>query len=128
VGRRSLGFGVHGFRRVGALRPTRLTAKARTVRHGVGRVDEGATFHHTVAARTARDGRRRAYSSRGGRGTAGNDFCVGAHVVVRHDSKAPDLFAIEGWDTRRGDPLFTMLGSMLVVGAVTILHLRLITH
>ncbi|MET9078962.1 DUF3592 domain-containing protein [Streptomyces sp. NPDC004232] len=120
-----LGFGVYGLRRAGALRRTGLIAEARIVRHDVRRDDEGATFYHPVAAWTARDGRRCEYSSRFGRGIVGNDFCVGARVMVRYDPQTPNRFTIEGWDMRTVDLLFTVLGSTFTAGAVTMLLLRL---
>ncbi|WP_438295785.1 DUF3592 domain-containing protein [Streptomyces sp. HUAS TT7] len=122
-----LSFGVYGLRRADVLRRRGVTAGARIVRHDVRRDDDGAAYHHPVAAWTARDGRTYEHSSRFGRGTVGRDFGVGAHVVVRYDPDNPRRFAIEGWDTRGVDQLFTVLGSLLTVGTVTVLLVRLLT-
>lgn len=127
IGTVLLGFGVHGLRRADALRRTGVTAEARIVRHEVRKGDEGATYHHPVAAWTARDGRTCEYSSRFGRGTVGKDFRVGAHVTVLYDPQAPHLCAIQGWDSRTVDLLFTVLGSMFTLGTVTVLLVRLLT-
>ncbi|MEU6239480.1 DUF3592 domain-containing protein, partial [Kitasatospora sp. NPDC047058] len=109
------------------LRRTCVTAEARIVRHDVRRDDEGATFHHPVAAWTTLDGCVCEHASRFGRGTVGDDFGVGARVVVRYDPDAPHRFAIEGWDKRTVDLLFTVLGSALTAGTVTGLLVRLLT-
>ncbi|MFD0279068.1 DUF3592 domain-containing protein [Kitasatospora sp. NPDC127111] len=127
IGAIFLGFGVHGLRRARALRRTGVTAEARIVRHDASRNDEGSTSYHPVAAWTARDGRTCEYSSRFGRKVVGDDFRVGAHVVVQYDPKAPHRFAIKGWDIRTVDLLFTVLGSVFVVGTVTMLLVRLAT-
>ncbi|GGN64233.1 hypothetical protein GCM10011579_033420 [Streptomyces albiflavescens] len=127
IGTIFLSFGVYGLRRASALRRIGVTAEARIVRHDARRDDEGATFYHPVAAWTARDGRTCEYSSRFGRGVVGNNFGVGAYVIVQYDPEAPHRFAIEGWDMRTVDLLFTVLGSMFTVGTVTVLLVRLLT-
>lgn len=127
IGTAFLGLGVHGLRRASALRRIGVAAEARIVRHDVRRNDEGATFYHPVAAWTARDGRTCEYSSRFGRGAIGNGFGVGACVVVQYDPEAPHRFAIEGWDMRTVDLLFTVLGSIFTAGTVTVLLVRLLT-
>ncbi|WP_406170173.1 DUF3592 domain-containing protein [Streptomyces sp. NBC_00996] len=127
IGAVFLGFGVYGLRRAGALRRAGVTAEARIVRHEVRRDDEGATFYHLVAAWTARDGRTCEYSSRFGRGAVRDAFGVGACVTVQYDPQAPHRFAIEGWDMRGVDLLFTVLGSVFTLGTVTVLLIRLLT-
>ncbi|MFF4739917.1 DUF3592 domain-containing protein [Streptomyces sp. NPDC001262] len=119
-------FGVYGLRHAGTLRRTGITAEARIVRHDVGRQDDGATYYHPVAAWTAQDGRTCEHSSRFGRGTVGNGFGVGTHVVVQYDPQAPHRFAIEGWDVKWVDQLFTVLGAIFTLGTVTILLVRLL--
>ncbi|GGY00825.1 DUF3592 domain-containing protein [Streptomyces hiroshimensis] len=122
-----LGFGVYGLRRARALRRTGVTAKARIVRHEVRRDDDGATYKHPVAAWTAQDGRTCEYSSRFGRGAVGNNFGVGAYVMVRYDPQAPHRFEIEGWDMKAIDLLFTVLGSIFTAGTMTVVLVRLLT-
>jgi hypothetical protein len=127
IGTIFLGIGVHGLRRANALRRVGVTAEARIVRHDVSRGDEGAKYYHPVAAWTARDGRTCEYASRFGRGAVGSGFRVGAYVVVRYDPQAPQRFAIEGWDMRWVDPLFTVLGAVFAAGTVTVVLVRLLT-
>ncbi|MFD9482879.1 DUF3592 domain-containing protein [Streptomyces sp. NPDC059991] len=127
IGTVFLCFGVYGLRRAKALRRSGVSARARIVRHDVVRNDDGARFHYPVAAWTAGDGRTCEYASRFGRAAVGNGFGVGAHVMVRYDPQAPDRFAIEGWDTRSVDLLFTALGAVFTVGTVTVLVVRLLT-
>ncbi|MEU6589970.1 DUF3592 domain-containing protein [Streptomyces sp. NPDC046881] len=122
-----LAFGVYGLRRAGVLRRTGVDAEARIVRYEVRRNDEGATFHHPVAAWTAQDGTACEYASRYGRGTLRDTFGVGARVTVRYDPRAPHRFAIEGWDMQGLDLLFTVLGSVLTTGTLTVLLVRLLT-
>lgn len=126
IGAVFLAFGVHGLRRADTIRRRGVTAEGRIVRHDVRRGHEGATFHHPVAAWTARDGRPCEYSSRFGRAVVGTRFGVGAHVVIQYDPRAPQRFAIEGWDGRTVDLLFTVLGSVFTVGTVTVLLVRLL--
>ncbi|MGW7410644.1 DUF3592 domain-containing protein [Streptomyces sp. NPDC054833] len=127
IGTVCLCFGVYGLRRASALRRIGVTAEARIVRHEVVRNDEGPTVYHPVAAWTDRDGRTCEYSSRFGRDVVESNFGVGAYVVVRYDPEAPHRFAIEGWDMRTVDLLFTVLGSLFTVGTVTVLLVRLLT-
>ncbi|MFI6106685.1 DUF3592 domain-containing protein [Streptomyces sp. NPDC051310] len=127
IGTVFLCFGVYGLRRARALRRTGVSAEAWIVRHEARRDDEGATFHHPVAAWTAQDGRACEYPSRFGRGRVGNGFGVGAHVMVRYDPAAPQRFAIEGWDVKTVDLLFTVLGAVFTVGTVLVLLVRLLT-
>ncbi|MFF9870497.1 DUF3592 domain-containing protein [Streptomyces sp. NPDC013953] len=127
IGTGFLAFGVYGLRRARALRRTGVSAEARIVRHDAWRSDEGATFYHPVAAWTARDGRACEYPSRFGRGRVGSGFGVGAYVMVRYDPVAPHRFAIEGWDARTVDLLFTVLGAVFTVGTVLVLLVRLLT-
>ncbi|MGQ4385232.1 DUF3592 domain-containing protein [Streptomyces sp. SAS_270] len=127
IGTVFLGFGVHGLRRAGALRRTGVTAKAWILRHEARRDDEGSTFHHPVVAWTDRDGRRCEYSSRFGRAVVTSGFGVGAQVTVTYDPQAPHVFAVEGWDMKAVDLLFTVLGSVLTAGTVTVLLVRLLT-
>ncbi|MDJ0380383.1 DUF3592 domain-containing protein [Streptomyces sp. G-G2] len=127
IGTAFLGFGVHGLRRADALRRTGVTARARIVRHEVRRSDEGAVFHHPVAAWTARDGSSYAYASRFGRAAVGRVFGVGAYVTVRYDPRTPQRFVIEGWDTKTVDLLFTVLGTLFTGGTVAVLLVRLLT-
>ncbi|PKV89795.1 DUF3592 domain-containing protein [Streptomyces sp. TLI_146] len=127
IGVAFLSFGVYGLRRAKALRLRGVNARARIVRHDVVRNDDGAKFHYPVAAWTAQDGRACEYASRFGRGTVTHRFGVGAHVMVRYDPQTPDRFAIEGWDTRGVDLLFTVLGAVFTGGTVTVLLVRLLT-
>lgn len=127
IGAVSLSFGVYGLRRAGALRRTGVTAQGRIVRHDVSRSDEGATFHHPVAAWTTRDGRECEYSSRFGRGSVAGHFGVGAVVMVRYDPRDPRRFAIQGWDVATVDRLFTVLGSVFTAGTLAVLLVRLLT-
>ncbi|MEU8030842.1 DUF3592 domain-containing protein [Streptomyces sp. NPDC049099] len=127
IGVLSLGFGLYGLRLAGTLRRVGVTAEARVVRHDVRRDDEGATFYHLVVAWTAQDGRTCEYSSRFGRGVVAHNFRVGSYVVVRYDPQAPHRFAVEGWDMRAVDLLFTVLGAVFTVGTVTALLVRLLT-
>ncbi|QTD96611.1 DUF3592 domain-containing protein [Streptomyces cyanogenus] len=127
IGVVSLAFGVYGLRRAAILRSTGVDAEARIVRHEVRRDDEGGTFYHPVAAWTAHDGTAQEHSSRFGRGAVGNTLAVGARVTVRYDPRAPHRFAIEGWDMRVVDLLFTVLGAVLAAGTVTVLLVRLLT-
>ncbi|MFD7169699.1 DUF3592 domain-containing protein [Streptomyces violascens] len=126
IGMGFLGFGAYGLRQAAVLRRRGVTAEARIVRHDVER-DEGFTYHYPVAAWTARDGRTYECSSRFGRGKVGSGFRVGAHVVVRYDPDNPHRFAIEGWDMKGLVLLFTVLGSILTVGTVTVVLVRLLT-
>ncbi|MGW1077336.1 DUF3592 domain-containing protein [Streptomyces sp. NPDC002537] len=127
IGAVFLGFGVYGLRRAAALRRTGVTAKGRIVRHDVRRDDEGATFHHPVAAWTTRDGRECEYPARFGRGSVGGGFGVGTAVMVRYDPEDPRRFAIQGWDAGTVDLVFTVLGSVLTAGTLTVLLVRLLT-
>uniref|UniRef100_A0AAU2JS07 DUF3592 domain-containing protein n=1 Tax=Streptomyces sp. NBC_00049 TaxID=2903617 RepID=A0AAU2JS07_9ACTN len=122
-----LGFGVHGLRRAALLRRIGVTAAARIVRHDVMRTDEGSTLHFPVAAWTDRDGRDCRHASRFGRGSIPSAVRLGANVVVRYDPQNPSRFEIEGWDVRTVDLLFTVLGSLLVTGTVTVVLVRLLT-
>jgi len=127
IGTIFLSLGVHGLRRAGTLRRTGVTAEARIVRHDVRRDNDGATFHHPVAAWTTRDGRTHEHSSRFGHGAVGNSFGVGAYVLVRYDPDAPRRFEIDGWDTRTVDLLFTVLGAVFTAGTTLVLLIRLLT-
>ncbi|WP_162889996.1 DUF3592 domain-containing protein [Streptomyces olivoreticuli] len=127
IGVVSLSFGVYGLRRAAALRRTGATAQGRIVRHDVRRNDEGARFHHPVAAWTTRDGRECEYSSRFGRGSVGGNFGVGAFVVVQYDPEDPRRFAIQGWDVATVDLVFTVLGSVFTAGTLAVLLVRLLT-
>ncbi|MFG2991149.1 DUF3592 domain-containing protein [Streptomyces sp. NPDC048257] len=127
IGSVFLAFGVYGLRRASLIRRKGVTARARIVRHKTSRGDEGATYYHPVAAWTARDGRACEYESQFGRGSVGGAFRVGANVTVRYDPDQPDRFAIEGWDTKTVALLFTGLGSLVTVGTVTVLLVRLLT-
>ncbi|MFI1104408.1 DUF3592 domain-containing protein [Streptomyces melanogenes] len=122
-----LSLGVYGLRRAKALRLRGVSARARIVRHDVERNDDGAKFRYPVAAWTAQDGRACEHASRFGRVAVANRFGVGAHVMVRYDPQAPHRFAIEGWDTRSVDLLFTVLGAVFTGGTVTVLVVRLLT-
>ncbi|WP_225826475.1 DUF3592 domain-containing protein [Streptomyces naphthomycinicus] len=121
-----LAFGVFGLRRASALRRTGVDAEAWIVRHEARRNEEGATFYHPVAAWTAEDGSTHEYASRFGRGGVRSGFGVGARVTVRYDPGAPRRFAIEGWDVKGVDLLFTVLGSVFTAGTVTVLLVRLL--
>ncbi|WP_137991645.1 DUF3592 domain-containing protein [Streptomyces vilmorinianum] len=127
IGAVFLSFGVYGLRRAGALRRTGVTAEGRIVRHDVRRDDEGATFHHPVAAWTTRDGRACEYSSRFGRGSIGGGFGVGTPVMVRYDPEDPRRFAIQGWDAATVDLVFTVLGSVFTAGTLMVVLVRLLT-
>ncbi|GAA0345329.1 DUF3592 domain-containing protein [Streptomyces blastmyceticus] len=127
IGVISLSFGVYGLRRAAALRRTGVTAQGRIVRHEVSRSDEGATFHHPVAAWTTRDGRECEYSSRFGRGSVAGHFGVGSLVMVQYDPEDPRRFAIQGWDVTTVDLLFTVLGSVFTAGTLAVLLVRLLT-
>ncbi|GHE58384.1 hypothetical protein GCM10018785_29500 [Streptomyces longispororuber] len=127
IGTAFLGFGAHGLRRARVLGRVGVTARARIVRHEIRRGEEGARFHHPVAAWTTRDGTACAYASRFGRGTVGGRFGVGAYVTVRYDPKAPHRFVIEGWDSTVVDRLFLALGTVLTVGTAAVVLGRLLT-
>ncbi|KOV92830.1 DUF3592 domain-containing protein [Streptomyces sp. NRRL B-3648] len=122
-----LAFGVYGLRCAAVLRRTGVDAEARIVRHEARRNDEGVTFYHPVAAWTAQDGTAYEYASRYGRGTVRDTLGAGTRVLVRYDPRAPHRFAIQGWDMTRLDLLFTVLGSVLTTGTVTVLLVRLLT-
>ncbi|MFF3849316.1 DUF3592 domain-containing protein [Streptomyces sp. NPDC002328] len=122
-----LGFGVYGLRRASALRRTGVVAEGRIVRHDTSRGDEGARYVHPVAAWTTRDGRACEHASRFGRGAVGGGFGVGSPVMVRYDPQDPRRFAIQGWDTRKADLLFTVLGAVLTAGTSTVLLVRVLT-
>ncbi|QGZ47250.1 DUF3592 domain-containing protein [Streptomyces sp. QHH-9511] len=122
-----LSFGVYGLRRAGALRRTGVTVEGRIVRHDVRRGDEGARYHHPVAAWTTLDGRACEYASRFGRGGVGSGFGVGALVMVRYDPKDPRRFAIQGWDAATVDTVFTVLGAVLTAGTSGAVLVRLLT-
>ncbi|WP_190109377.1 DUF3592 domain-containing protein [Streptomyces cinnamoneus] len=134
IGAGFLSFGVYGLRHASVLRRRGVTVEGRIVRHEVTRSDEGATFYHPVAAWTTRDGRECEYSSRfgrgtvkGSRGTAGGKFGVGALVMVQYDPEDPRRFAIPGWDLKMFDLQATVLGSVLTVGTLMPLVVRLLT-
>ncbi|MCX5008832.1 DUF3592 domain-containing protein [Streptomyces sp. NBC_00638] len=122
-----LSFGVYGLRRASALRRTGVTAEGRIVRHDVSRGDEGARYHHPVAAWTTRDGRACEYASRLGRGSVRGGFGVGSRVTVQYDPEDPRRFAIQGWDATTVDLVFTVLGSMFTAGTLGVLLVRLLT-
>ncbi|NEA54687.1 DUF3592 domain-containing protein [Streptomyces sp. SID13666] len=126
IGAVFLSFGVYGLRRSSALRRTGVIAEGRIVRHDVRRDNEGATFHHPVAAWTTRDGREYEYASRFGRGSVGGDFGVGNFVTVQYDPEDPRRFAIKGWDVATVDRLFTVLGSALAAGTLVALLVRVL--
>ncbi|MBT2511825.1 DUF3592 domain-containing protein [Streptomyces sp. ISL-98] len=127
IGAVFLSFGVYGLRRASAIRRTGVTAEGRIVRHDVSRGDEGARFHHPVAAWTTRDGRECEYSSRFGRGVVGSGFGVGTVVMVHYDPEDPRRFAIQGWDAATVDLVFTVLGSLLTAGTLVVLLVLLLT-
>ncbi|MEU1039671.1 DUF3592 domain-containing protein [Streptomyces sp. NPDC005907] len=122
-----LGFGAYGLRRAAALRRGGVTAEGRIVRHDVRRDHEGATYHHPVAAWTARDGRACEYASRLGRGSVARAFRVGACVTVRYDPRDPRRCAIQGWDAPTVDRVFTAVGALLTAGTPAVLLVRLFT-
>ncbi|BAC68236.1 hypothetical protein AQJ43_35375 [Streptomyces avermitilis] len=122
-----LSFGVYGLRRAKALRRTGVTAPGRIVRHDVRRDDDGARYHHPVAAWTTPDGLECEHSSRFGRGSIGGRFGVGALVVVRYDPENPRRFEIQGWDSAIVDRTFTILGALLTAATLTVLLVRLLT-
>ncbi|KOU19953.1 DUF3592 domain-containing protein [Streptomyces sp. WM6368] len=122
-----LGVGGYGLRRAGLLRRKGVIAAGRIVRHEVSKGDEGAIYHHPVAAWTARDGRAHEYASRFGRGSVAHAYRVGAGVKVRYDPDRPSRFEVVGWDSRVVDLLFTVLGSIFTVGTVIVVLVRLLT-
>lgn len=122
-----LSFGVYGLRRASALRRTGVTAKGWIVRHDVRRDEEGARYHHPVAAWTTRDGRACEHASRFGRGSVRGGFGVGSMVTVQYDPEDPRRFAIQGWDTTAVDILFTVLGSLFTAGTSAVVLVRLLT-
>ncbi|GAA0593621.1 DUF3592 domain-containing protein [Streptomyces crystallinus] len=127
IGTVFLSFGIYGLRRARALRRNGVTARARIVRHEVGRSDEGGTFYYPVVAWTARDGRTCEYASRFGRGSVRGGFGVGSHAVVLYDPEAPDRFTIQGWDMKGVELLFTVVGAVFTTGTLTVLLIRLLT-
>ncbi|MFC9615916.1 DUF3592 domain-containing protein [Streptomyces sp. NPDC056938] len=127
IGVANLCFGVYGLRRASAIRRTGVEAQGRIVRHDVTRSDEGAKFVHPVAAWTTQDGRACEYSSRFGRGSLGRRFGVGTTVTVQYDPEDPRRFAIQGWDSTTVDKLFTVVGSVLTAGTLTVLLVRLLS-
>ncbi|MGQ4335582.1 DUF3592 domain-containing protein [Streptomyces hayashii] len=126
IGAGFLAFGVHGLRRAEALRLTGVTARGRIVRHQVSRNDDGARFHHPVAAWTAQDGTACEYPSRLGRTSIDGRFRVGASVLVRYDSANPRRFEVQGWDTTTVDRVFVVLGSLLTGATSLALLIRLL--
>ncbi|MER6788983.1 DUF3592 domain-containing protein [Streptomyces sp. NPDC000658] len=121
-----LAVGVYGLRRAEALRRTGVTAKGRIVRHHVRRDDDGARYHHPVAAWTAQDGTACEYTSRFGRGSIEGRFGVGAAVTVRYDAANPRRFEIQGWDATTVDRVFAVVGSLLTAGTLLALIVRLL--
>ncbi|WP_329416391.1 DUF3592 domain-containing protein [Streptomyces sp. NBC_00704] len=122
-----LAVGACGLRRAEALRRTGVTAAGRIVRHDVRRDDDGARYHHPVAAWTAQDGTACAYPSRLGRGSVEGRWAVGAAVTVRYDATDPGRFEIQGWDTKTVDRVFAAVGSLLTAGTLLALLVRLLT-
>ncbi|MFF4219298.1 DUF3592 domain-containing protein [Streptomyces nondiastaticus] len=122
-----LSCGVHGLRRASALRRTGVNAEGRIVRHVARRDDEGATYYHPLVAWTTRDGRTCEHSSRFGRGSVRGGFGVGTLVTVQYDPEDPSRFAIQGWEVRTVDLLFTVLGAVFTAGTLAALLVRLLT-
>ncbi|MER5726760.1 DUF3592 domain-containing protein [Streptomyces sp. NPDC002138] len=122
-----LPLGVYGLRRARTIRRSGVTARARIVRHDVRRDDDGATYHHPVAAWTTADGQECEHASRLGRGRVRAGFGVGAAVLVRYDPRAPRRFEIQGWDAPTVDRVFTAVGSLLTGGTLIVLLVRVLT-
>ncbi|MFG2975782.1 DUF3592 domain-containing protein [Streptomyces sp. NPDC048331] len=116
-----LAFGVSGLRRLSSLRRKGVTAVGRIVRHAASEGSEGGTIYHPVARWTSSDGSACEHTSRFGQGTVPKAFRLGATVKVRYDPEKPDRFFIEGMDGRVVHLLFTVLGSLLTSGTVTVL-------
>ncbi|MEU5635221.1 DUF3592 domain-containing protein [Streptomyces rishiriensis] len=121
-----LAIGVYGLRRAEALRRTGVSARGRIVRHHVSRSDDGARFHHPVAAWTTQEGAACEYPSRFGRVSIDGRFGVGASVVVRYDSANPRRFEIQGWDVTTADRAFVVAGSLLAGATSLALLIRLL--
>ncbi|MCX5387325.1 DUF3592 domain-containing protein [Streptomyces sp. NBC_00083] len=112
--------GVHGLRRLGALRRDGRTAVGRVVRHDTRRGDEGAAYHHPVVAWTTHDGRACTYPSAFGRSTILRGFGVGHSVTVLYDERNPRRFVIHGWDSKAFYVLFTVMGAVLTTGTTAV--------
>ncbi|MEU5633136.1 DUF3592 domain-containing protein [Streptomyces rishiriensis] len=119
--------GVYGLRRAAALRRTGITAVGRVVRHDTRRDDDGAKYHHPVVAWTTRAGRECTYPSTFGRGTILHGFGVGNSVTVLYDENNPRRFEIRGWDSKSFYVVFTVVGTVLTSGTLTVLLILLIT-
>ncbi|MBK3629059.1 DUF3592 domain-containing protein [Streptomyces sp. MBT49] len=119
--------GVYGLRRASALRRTGITAVGRVVRHDTRRDDDGAKYHHPVVAWTTRDGSECTYSSTFGRGKVLNGYGVGNSVFVLYDENNPRRFEIRGWDSTSFYMVFTVVGTVLTTGTLTVLLVLLST-
>ncbi|MGX1267204.1 DUF3592 domain-containing protein [Streptomyces phaeoluteigriseus] len=119
-------FGVHGLRLASALRRAGVTAAGQVVRHETRRDDDGAKYEHPVVAWTTRDGRQCEYSSRLGRGSTPRGFAVGTSVTVRYDEEDPRRFAIRGWDSTTVDSVFTVVGTVLSAGTLSVFLLLIL--
>ncbi|MFJ9968800.1 DUF3592 domain-containing protein [Streptomyces avermitilis] len=119
--------GVYGLRRASALRRTGVAAVGRVVRHDTRRDDDGAKYHHPVVAWTTRDGRECTYSSTFGRGKVLHGYGVGNSVTVLYDETNPRRFEIRGWDSKSFYMVFTVVGTVLTAGTLTVLLVLLST-
>lgn len=127
IGVSSLCAGGYGLRRANGLRRTGITAAGRIVRHDTRRDDDGTKYLHPVVTWTTQDGRDCTHPSSFGRGKIPHGYGIGNSVTVLYDAKNPHRFEIRGWDNPSIYLIFTVLGTTLTAGTLSVLLVLLTT-
>ncbi|MFG2723409.1 DUF3592 domain-containing protein [Streptomyces sp. NPDC048416] len=90
---------------------------------GLGR---GDVPPHPVVSWTTRDGRECVYASMFGRGSITPRFGVGSTVTVLYDETKPSRFELRGWDSTSVFTVFTVVGTALTAGTLSVLFVLLV--
>lgn len=115
-----LAMGVHGIRRARRLRRTGAEARGSIVRHDTSSAQNNGTLYHPVAAWYTPDGHYHEHVPRVGRSWKGR-FKVGTPVLIHYDPSDPTSAALHGYDGAGPDRFLTVLGALLIAGALAVL-------